>query len=122
MNTTTLFTAVRLGAVEAPNRLVMSPLTRMRAGPRRIPTPLMAEYYVQRATAGLIVTEATAASRTGNGAYVNTPGIYTDAHQHKWAEVAGAVHDYGTKFLVTAGLLNVLAMVDAYEIAIGKKS
>jgi len=77
MNTPTLFTPVRLGAVEAPNRLVMAPLTRMRAGQGRVPTPLMAEYYSQRASAGLIVTEATAVSQQGTGC-PNTPGIYTD--------------------------------------------
>jgi len=58
-----LFTPIRLGAVEAPNRILMAPLTRMRAGPGRVPTSSMAEYYVQRASAGLIVTEATAISQ-----------------------------------------------------------
>ena len=77
MNTPTLFTPVRLGAVEAPNRLVMAPLTRMRAGQGRVPTPLVVEYYAQRAAAGLIITEATVVSQQGTGC-PDTPGIYTD--------------------------------------------
>jgi N-ethylmaleimide reductase len=77
MNTRTLFTPVRLSAVEALNRIVMAPLTRMRTGPGRVPMPLMAEYYAQRAAAGLIITEATAVSQQGTGC-PNTPGIYTD--------------------------------------------
>ena len=57
LNTPNLFTPVRLGALEAPNRIVLAPLTGMRAGPGGVPTPLMAEYYAQRAMAGLIITE-----------------------------------------------------------------
>ena len=67
MNTPDLFTPVRLGAIEAPNRIVMAPLTRMRAGLGRVPTPLMAEYYAQRAAEGLIVSEAVAISHQGTG-------------------------------------------------------
>ena len=62
----TLFTPLHLEAFEILNRLVMAPLTRMRAGPSRVPTPLMATYYAQRATAG-IVSEATAISQQGTG-------------------------------------------------------
>jgi N-ethylmaleimide reductase len=91
MNTPNLFTPVRLGAVEAPNRLVMAPLTRMRAGAGRVPTPLMAEYYAQRAAAGLIITEATAVSQQGTGC-PNTPGIYTDEQVAGWQRVTEAVH------------------------------
>ena len=94
MSTPTLFTPVRLGAIEAPNRLVMAPLTRMRAGPGRVPTPLMAEYYAQRATAGLIVTEATAVSQQGTGC-PNTPGIYTDEQVAGWRRVTQSVHRGG---------------------------
>jgi N-ethylmaleimide reductase len=90
----TLFSPVRLGAVEAPNRIVMAPLTRMRAGPRRVPTPLMAEYYAQRAGAGLIVTEATAVSRQGTGC-LDTPGIYTTEQRAGWQRVVKAVHHAG---------------------------
>ena len=94
MKTRTLFTPVRFGAVEAPNRLVMAPLTRMRAGPGRVPTPLMAEYYAQRAAAGLMVTEATAISQQGTGCPA-TPGIYTDEQMAGWRQVAAAVHQAG---------------------------
>jgi N-ethylmaleimide reductase len=94
MHTPTLFTPLRLGAVEAPNRLVMAPLTRMRAGQDRIPTALMAEYYSQRASAGLIVTEATAVSQQGTGC-PNTPGIYTDQQVAAWQRVTDAVHNAG---------------------------
>ena len=90
-NTPNLFFPVRLGAVEAPNRIIMSPLTRMRAGPGRVPTPLMAEYYAQRAAAGLIITEATAISQQGTGC-PNTPGIYTAEQVAGWQRVVEAVH------------------------------
>jgi len=94
MNIPNLFTPVRLGAVEAPNRIVMAPLTRMRAGPGRLPTPLMAEYYAQRAAAGLIVSEATAISQQGTGC-PNTPGIFTDEQVASWRQVTEAVHHSG---------------------------
>ena len=90
-----LLTPIALGAATAANRLFMAPLTRSRAAADGTPTDLQAQYYAQRASAGLIITEATAVSRVGNGAYANTPGIYTDAHQRKWAEVADAVHGRG---------------------------
>jgi len=91
MNTPNLFTPVRLGAVEAPNRIVMAPHAGMRAGPGRVPTPLMAEYYAQRPAAGLIITEATAISQQGTGC-PNSPGIYTDEQVAGWRRVTGAVH------------------------------
>ena len=71
------------------------------AGPgRRHPVGLAAQYYAQRAAAGLIITEATAVSEAANGAYMNTPGIYTDRHQHKWAEIADAVHAEGGRMFM----------------------
>src|SRR4051794_13288058 len=87
-----LLQPITIGASTARNRLFMAPLTRSRAQSDGTPSDLQVEYYAQRASAGLIVTEATAISQVGNGAYVNTPGIYTDQHQEKWAEVASAVH------------------------------
>ena len=99
MSIPTLFTPVHLGAIEAPNRIVMAPLTRMRAGSERIPTALMAEYYVQRATAGLMVTEATAVSRQGTGC-PNTPGIYTGQQVDGWKRVTSAVHDAGGRIFL----------------------
>ena len=63
----TLFDPIQLGAIAAPNRIIMSPLTRGRATREHVPTPLMAEYYAQRASAGLIISEATGISRQGQG-------------------------------------------------------
>jgi N-ethylmaleimide reductase len=99
MNTPSLFTPVRLGAVEAPNRLVMAPLTRMRAALGRVPTSLMAEYYSQRASAGLIITEATAVCQQGTGC-PNTPGIYTDEQVAGWQRVTEAVHHAGGRIFL----------------------
>lgn len=90
-----LFQPIAIGANTARNRLFMAPLTRSRAQADGTPSDLQVEYYAQRASAGLIITEATAISQVGNGAYVNTPGIFTDAHQEKWAEVAAGVHAQG---------------------------
>jgi len=86
-----LFQPVRLGAVEAPNRMLMAPMTRGRAEADGTPNALMATYYVQRATAGLVVTEATPVSRQGVG-WVGAPGMYTDAHVAGWRKVTEAVH------------------------------
>ncbi len=77
----------------------MAPLTRMRAGPGRVPTPLMAEYYAQRAAAGLIITEATAISQQGAG-YPNSPGIYTDEQVAGWQRVTEAVHRAGGRIFL----------------------
>ena len=99
MNTPDLFTPVRLGAIEAPNRIIMAPLTRMRAGPGRVPTPLMAEYYAQRAAAGLIVSEAVAISQQGTGC-PNAPGIYTTEQFAGWQRVTDAVHDAGGRIFL----------------------
>ena len=78
----------------------MAPLTRSRAQADGTPSDLAAKYYSQRAAAGLIITEATAVSAAANGAYLNTPGIYTDRHQAKWAEIADAVHEAGGQMFV----------------------
>ena len=67
-----------LGDLHLKNRVVMAPLTRSRASDDRVPTPMMAEYYAQRASAGLILSEATVISEEANG-YLNTPGLFTDA-------------------------------------------
>ena len=99
METPTLFTPLSLGAAEVPNRIVMAPLTRMRAGPGRVPTPLTVEYYVQRVTAGLIITEATAISQQGTGC-LNTPGIYTDEQVAGWQRVTEAVHQAGGRIFL----------------------
>jgi N-ethylmaleimide reductase len=72
-----LFEPLQMGDFELKNRLVLAPMTRGRAGVKRIPNELMAEYYFQRASAGLLITEATVISAQGNG-WVGSPGIYTD--------------------------------------------
>jgi N-ethylmaleimide reductase len=93
-----LFDPVQVGALRLPNRIVMAPLTRNRA-PGAIPTPLMAEYYAQRASAGLIVTEATAISAQGQG-YADVPGLYSSEQLDGWKRVTQAVHDKHGRIVV----------------------
>ncbi len=88
-----LLESYRLGELELPNRLVMAPMTRNRA-PGGIPNELMARYYVQRSTAGLIVSEGTQVAPLGQG-YQDTPGIYSDAQRDGWRLVTDAVHEAG---------------------------
>ncbi|MCD4527446.1 alkene reductase [Nocardioides sp. cx-173] len=91
----TAFTPLTVGAVEAKNRIAMSPMTRSRAyGEGFSPTPLMAEYYAQRAGAGLIVTEGIQPSAIGQG-YPNTPGLHSHAQVAGWRRVTDAVHERG---------------------------
>lgn len=94
MCTNPLLSPVRLGAIDIPNRIVMAPMTRMRAGEGNAPTALNAEYYAQRATAGLIITEGTAICPEGQG-YPNAPGIYTAQQIEAWRSIADAVHARG---------------------------
>ncbi len=89
-----------IGEVSTANRLFMAPLTRSRAESDATPSELAALYYAQRASAGLIVSEATAVSAAANGAYPNTPGMFTDRHQRRWAEIADAVHAEGSRMFV----------------------
>lgn len=88
------FTPVRVGRDTLPNRLVMAPMTRSRANFDGTPGDLAADYYAQRASVGLIVTEGTQPSDDGQG-YLATPGIYTRAHIAGWKKVTTAVHDKG---------------------------
>jgi N-ethylmaleimide reductase len=81
------------------NRVVMAPLTRARAGRERLPNDLMAEYYCQRASAGLIISEATHISEQANG-WIDAPGIYTDAQEAGWKKVVAALHAHGTPFFL----------------------
>jgi N-ethylmaleimide reductase len=85
------FTPLRLGAIRLPNRIVMAPLTRMRAGANNVPTALNAEYYAQRSSAGLIISEGTAVSPQAQG-YPSSPGIYTLEQIAGWRAVTDAVH------------------------------
>ncbi len=94
-----LLTPVRVGPYELSNRVVMAPLTRMRAGEGFVPGPLNAEYYAQRAAAGLIISEATQVSQQGQG-YPNTPGIYTEAQVEGWRLVTEAVHQRGGRIFL----------------------
>ncbi|MGG5889373.1 alkene reductase [Falsiroseomonas sp. HC035] len=93
--TTDLFGPVQLGDIRLANRIVMAPMTRSRA-PGNLPNALMAEYYAQRATAGLIITEGTAPAANGRG-YIDIPGIYSEAQVAGWRAVADAVHAKGGK-------------------------
>jgi N-ethylmaleimide reductase len=90
-----LLTSFPLHDLTLKNRVVLAPMTRARAGQERTANALMAEYYVQRANAGLIITEATAISAQALG-WVDSPGIYTDAHTAGWQIVTQAVHAAGT--------------------------
>src|SRR5215469_3661296 len=91
-----LFSRVQIGPYHLPNRIVMAPMTRNRAGPGEAPTALMATYYAQRASAGLIVTEGTQITPQGQG-YPGTPGIFSQEQVAGWKEVTAAVHAAGGK-------------------------
>ena len=95
-----LFDPLKLGALNLSNRIVMAPLTRSRAtADYRVPTPLMADYYVQRASAGLIISEATSVSAMGVG-YAATPGIWSDEQTEGWKKITTAVHDAGSRMVL----------------------
>ncbi len=94
MTDTKLFTPFTLGDLTLKNRIVLAPMTRARAGADRIPNALMAEYYAQRAGAGLLITEATVVSEQGIG-WVDSPGIYNRAQVEGWKLVTDAVHAKG---------------------------
>lgn len=94
-----LFTQVTLGALNLANRIIMSPMTRDRAGPGDVPEAMMLDYYRQRATAGLIVTEGVQPSAVGKG-YWRTPGIWSAAQIDGWARVAEAVHAEGGRIVM----------------------
>ena len=94
-----LFTPITLGALKLSNRIAMSPMTRDRAGPEDVPNDMMVEYYRQRASAGLIVTEGVQPSAVGKG-YWRTPGIYSQAQIDGWARVAEAVHAEGGQIVM----------------------
>jgi len=99
-----LSSPVQFGDLKLKNRVVMAPLTRSRATDDRVPTAMMAEYYAQRASAGLIISEATVISEEANG-YLNTPGLFSDAQVEGWKQVTSAVHEKGG--LIVAQLWHV---------------
>jgi len=94
-----LFDPIRVGALQLANRIVMAPLTRNRAAPGQVPSRLAVEYYRQRASAGLIVTEATQISREGQG-YLDTPGIWNTEQVAGWRRITDAVHAEGGRIVV----------------------
>ncbi|WP_296263223.1 alkene reductase [Pseudomonas sp. UBA6562] len=96
---TTLFDPITLGDLELPNRIIMAPLTRCRADEGRVPNALMAEYYVQRASAGLILSEATSVTPMGVG-YPQTPGIWNDEQVRGWSNVTSALHAAGGRIFL----------------------
>ncbi|MGZ5179408.1 MAG: alkene reductase [Ramlibacter sp.] len=106
----TLFDPVRAGDLYLPNRIVMAPLTRNRA-PNAVPTPLMAEYYAQRASAGLLISEATAISHQGQG-YADVPGLYGTEQLDGWKRVTDAVHAKGGRIVTQLWHVGRVSHVD----------
>lgn len=94
-----LFDPLHIGDLRLPNRIVMAPLTRCRASEGRTPNALMRDYYVQRASAGMILSEATSVTPMGVG-YPDTPGIWSDAQVDGWREITRAVHEAGGRILL----------------------
>src|SRR5580693_5034265 len=93
-----LFDPIRFGAIDAPNRIMMAPLTRGRATRDHVPTPLMAEYYSQRASAGLIISEATGISQQGLG-WPGAPGLWSEEQVAAWRPIVRAVHVAGGRIV-----------------------
>jgi N-ethylmaleimide reductase len=94
-----LFAPIRLGALKLPNRIIMAPLTRMRPGANNAPTRLNVEYYAQRASAGLIISEGTAISADAQG-YPVAPGIYSEDQIAGWHAVTDALHARGGRIVM----------------------
>ncbi len=90
MKTSSLFEPLSIGDLNLKNRIALSPMTRGRAGPGRVPNDLMAEYYYQRSTAGLLITEATVVSKQGIG-WIDSPGIYAEEMVEGWRKVTGKI-------------------------------
>jgi N-ethylmaleimide reductase len=105
-----LFTPLQLGALELSNRIVMAPMTRSRAGPDGLPSDIMVDYYRQRASAGLVISEGVAPSADGLG-YCRTPGLYNQAHIDAWRAVTDAVHGEGGRMV--AQLMHVGRVANA---------
>jgi 2,4-dienoyl-CoA reductase-like NADH-dependent reductase (Old Yellow Enzyme family) len=95
----TLFDPIQIGDLQLNNRIIMAPLTRCRADEGRVPNALMAEYYTQRASAGLIISEATSVTPMGVG-YPDTPGIWSDEQVRGWSNITQAVHANGGKIVL----------------------
>jgi N-ethylmaleimide reductase len=102
METTTLFSPLALGAIPLASRIIMAPMTRNRAAADGVPTPLMAAYYTQRASAGLIITEMTHVEPRGLAA-INMPGLHTRAQRDGWQRVVDSVHRAGGRIVAQLG-------------------
>jgi len=94
----TLFDSIKLGAIQAPNRMLMAPLTRCRSTMEHVPTSIMGDYYAQRASSGLILSEATGISQQGLGTPF-APGIWTDEQTEAWKPIVKRVHDAGGRIM-----------------------
>lgn len=94
-----LFNPLQVGSLTLPNRILLAPLTRARADAGHMPNALMAEYYSQRATGGLLISECTMVA-PGTSAFVNEPGIYNDAQIAAWRQVTDAVHAKGGRIFM----------------------
>lgn len=111
---TSLFDPLKAGLINTKNRIWMAPLTRARARASRVPNDLMAEYYAQRASAGLIISEATAISAIGYG-WKHAPGIYTDEQTEGWKAITHAVHQQGGKIVCQLWHMGRLSHPDFLE-------
>jgi 2,4-dienoyl-CoA reductase-like NADH-dependent reductase (Old Yellow Enzyme family) len=99
-----LLKPLQLGDLNLSNRIIMAPLTRAKAvGEGRVPNEMMLEYYTQRSSAGLILTEATSVDPMGVG-YANTPGIWSEAQVLGWKKITSAVHEKAEKYFFNCGM------------------
>jgi N-ethylmaleimide reductase len=115
-----LFTSVTVGSLELPNRIVMSPMTRIRAGAGCVPTVSMARYYAQRASAGLIITEGTHPGPMRRG-YTHPPGLHTEEQAAGWRKVTDAVHTAGGRIFVQlmhAGRVSHSSLLPAHALPV----
>jgi N-ethylmaleimide reductase len=108
---TNLFDSIRVGAIDAPNRIMMAPLTRGRATRNHVPTPLMGEYYSQRASAGLIISEATGITQQGLG-WPNAPGLWSEEQVSGWKPIVRAVHEAGGRIVAQLWHMGRLVHLD----------
>lgn len=109
-----LFSPLTVGSLQLPNRIVMAPMTRSRAGENGVPSDLAVTYYEQRASAGLIISEASQVSAQGKG-YPSTPGTYTDAHTAGWRKITDAVHAKGGRIVLQLWHVGRIALSSVQE-------
>src|ERR1700749_3300232 len=114
MSTSKLLEPFKLGPITLPNRFAMAPLTRNRALQGLLPNPLAVEYYGQRASAGLLITEASQISQQGQG-YQDTPGIYTKEQVAGWKKVTERVHSRGRPIFIQLWHVGRISHVDLQQ-------